>query len=381
MAIRSLSRTERRVCRRRMCSGGQAEEYSTTRWPWCSSTALVSVRASSSGWRCGARSTTAAGVCRSVAGSARSGLVTAIAVGTSLPHSLRPPGAPGPRIGTALLGAVRSALYPQRYVPENTFWATRHHHHPVGKGRIPARRTSGEHPLPAGLLTGRWSGPRCTASAGAPEARIRTTPSPLPPHGGSRGSRTIRHVQEQADGKTSGRTHRHGPDLGRHPRGGHRPRIRGPPPASPAAHTAAVPAHAVTGYWQNFDNGATVQKLRTSTTPTTSSRSRSPRRPDARRRRLPPRSGRRLRLHRRIQGRHQGEAGGREVGDPLRRRREGRGVRQRRRLRQELRRLPQRPDGRLRLRRRRHRPGERPRGDVHDAGTEGRRMPRTATSW
>ncbi|MFZ3559533.1 chitinase [Streptomyces sp. BH055] len=25
--------------------------------------------------------------------------------------------------------------------------------------------------------------------------------------------------------------------------------------------TAAVPAHAVTGYWQNFDNGATVQKL------------------------------------------------------------------------------------------------------------------------
>lgn len=24
---------------------------------------------------------------------------------------------------------------------------------------------------------------------------------------------------------------------------------------------AAVPAHAVTGYWQNFDNGATVQKL------------------------------------------------------------------------------------------------------------------------
>ncbi|WP_431042502.1 chitinase [Streptomyces sp. P1-3] len=28
-----------------------------------------------------------------------------------------------------------------------------------------------------------------------------------------------------------------------------------------AAATAAVPAHAVTGYWQNFDNGATVQKL------------------------------------------------------------------------------------------------------------------------
>jgi chitinase len=27
------------------------------------------------------------------------------------------------------------------------------------------------------------------------------------------------------------------------------------------AATAAVPAHAVTGYWQNFDNGATVQKL------------------------------------------------------------------------------------------------------------------------
>ena len=32
----------------------------------------------------------------------------------------------------------------------------------------------------------------------------------------------------------------------------------------PSAHaaTTAVPAHAVTGYWQNFDNGATVQKLR-----------------------------------------------------------------------------------------------------------------------
>ncbi|MFW6690111.1 chitinase [Streptomyces sp. MAR4 CNX-425] len=31
------------------------------------------------------------------------------------------------------------------------------------------------------------------------------------------------------------------------------------PPA--AAGTAAVPAHAVTGYWQNFDNGATVQTI------------------------------------------------------------------------------------------------------------------------
>ncbi|WP_063735825.1 chitinase [Streptomyces sp. RTd22] len=32
----------------------------------------------------------------------------------------------------------------------------------------------------------------------------------------------------------------------------------------PSAHaaTSAVPQHAVTGYWQNFDNGATVQKLR-----------------------------------------------------------------------------------------------------------------------
>ncbi|WBB59687.1 chitinase [Streptomyces sp. WMMC500] len=29
----------------------------------------------------------------------------------------------------------------------------------------------------------------------------------------------------------------------------------------PAADTAAVPAHAVTGYWQNFDNGATVQTI------------------------------------------------------------------------------------------------------------------------
>ncbi|UQA93364.1 chitinase [Streptomyces halobius] len=33
-------------------------------------------------------------------------------------------------------------------------------------------------------------------------------------------------------------------------------------PAKPAAHTATVPEHAVTGYWQNFDNGATVQKLK-----------------------------------------------------------------------------------------------------------------------
>ncbi|MBL1099093.1 chitinase [Streptomyces coffeae] len=31
--------------------------------------------------------------------------------------------------------------------------------------------------------------------------------------------------------------------------------------ASEAHPAAAVPAHAVTGYWQNFDNGATVQKL------------------------------------------------------------------------------------------------------------------------
>ncbi|MFI7384413.1 chitinase [Streptomyces sp. NPDC049813] len=37
----------------------------------------------------------------------------------------------------------------------------------------------------------------------------------------------------------------------------------GPADAAPTARTAAasVPAHAVTGYWQNFDNGATVQKL------------------------------------------------------------------------------------------------------------------------
>ncbi|MFF1734242.1 chitinase [Streptomyces sp. NPDC058247] len=31
--------------------------------------------------------------------------------------------------------------------------------------------------------------------------------------------------------------------------------------ADPAEATAAPPAHAVTGYWQNFNNGATVQKL------------------------------------------------------------------------------------------------------------------------
>ncbi|WP_435798458.1 chitinase [Streptomyces decoyicus] len=34
------------------------------------------------------------------------------------------------------------------------------------------------------------------------------------------------------------------------------------PQPPPAAHTAAVPRHAVTGYWQNFNNGATVQKLK-----------------------------------------------------------------------------------------------------------------------
>lgn len=33
-------------------------------------------------------------------------------------------------------------------------------------------------------------------------------------------------------------------------------------PSAHAEDRAAVPAHAVTGYWQNFDNGATVQKLR-----------------------------------------------------------------------------------------------------------------------
>ncbi|MFJ9415939.1 chitinase [Streptomyces sp. NPDC101227] len=32
--------------------------------------------------------------------------------------------------------------------------------------------------------------------------------------------------------------------------------------AAPAADSAAVPKHAVTGYWQNFNNGATVQKLK-----------------------------------------------------------------------------------------------------------------------
>ncbi|MER6311507.1 chitinase [Streptomyces sp. NPDC001657] len=34
------------------------------------------------------------------------------------------------------------------------------------------------------------------------------------------------------------------------------------PAARSAAHPAAVPAHALTGYWQNFNNGATVQKLK-----------------------------------------------------------------------------------------------------------------------
>ncbi|MCK7627425.1 chitinase [Streptomyces sp. RS10V-4] len=33
-------------------------------------------------------------------------------------------------------------------------------------------------------------------------------------------------------------------------------------PPSAAARPAAVPRHALTGYWQNFSNGATVQKLR-----------------------------------------------------------------------------------------------------------------------
>ncbi|MFD7666998.1 chitinase [Streptomyces sp. NPDC059788] len=31
---------------------------------------------------------------------------------------------------------------------------------------------------------------------------------------------------------------------------------------APTSHTAAVPKHALTGYWQNFDNGAKVQKLK-----------------------------------------------------------------------------------------------------------------------
>ncbi|MFE3649812.1 MULTISPECIES: chitinase [unclassified Streptomyces] len=32
--------------------------------------------------------------------------------------------------------------------------------------------------------------------------------------------------------------------------------------SGPTARTAAVPRHALTGYWQNFNNGATVQKLK-----------------------------------------------------------------------------------------------------------------------
>ncbi|WP_264483419.1 chitinase [Streptomyces pinistramenti] len=35
-----------------------------------------------------------------------------------------------------------------------------------------------------------------------------------------------------------------------------------PQHSAPAAGAAAVPKHAVTGYWQNFNNGATVQKLK-----------------------------------------------------------------------------------------------------------------------
>ena len=34
-----------------------------------------------------------------------------------------------------------------------------------------------------------------------------------------------------------------------------------PAAAGPVVGASAVPAHAVTGYWQNFNNGATVQKL------------------------------------------------------------------------------------------------------------------------
>ena len=34
-----------------------------------------------------------------------------------------------------------------------------------------------------------------------------------------------------------------------------------PAAAGPVVGASAVPAHAVTGYWQNFDNGATTQKL------------------------------------------------------------------------------------------------------------------------
>ena len=35
-----------------------------------------------------------------------------------------------------------------------------------------------------------------------------------------------------------------------------------PTPSATSAAPTAVPAHALTGYWQNFDNGATVQNSR-----------------------------------------------------------------------------------------------------------------------
>ena len=97
----------------------------------------------------------------------------------------------------------------------------------------------------------------------------------------------------------------------------------------------AVPKHAVTGYWQNFNNGATVQKI-----------SDVPRQydiiavsfadatgtPGARH--LQPRLGRARRLHRRpVQGGHQGQAGGRQVRHHLDRRRERHRHGQRLRLR------------------------------------------------
>ncbi len=43
--------------------------------------------------------------------------------------------------------------------------------------------------------------------------------------------------------------------------GGGTPPPTSPPPTSPPPGNTGLPAHAVTGYWQDFCNGATVQKL------------------------------------------------------------------------------------------------------------------------
>ncbi|CAK7281398.1 exported hypothetical protein [Streptomyces misionensis JCM 4497] len=80
--MRSLSSSERRVYRRRTTGSGVAAEHTTTTCPCRSTRACSSVSAWSSGRPSRPSSTTAGMVRSSCGGSARSALVTAMAVGT-----------------------------------------------------------------------------------------------------------------------------------------------------------------------------------------------------------------------------------------------------------------------------------------------------------